>query len=339
MNDNDFFDLEKKMLLINNKSLDPYFNHALEEYFLKSSNQEYFVLWRSNPCILIGKNQNAYNEINIEYVSANDLPVVRRLSGGGAIFNDLGNILFGFISNEVHDVFGDFKRFTAPIINVLHQLGINAELTGRNDLTIEGKKFSGNAQARHNNRIIHHGSILYSSNMSQLSAALKVNPLKFKDKAVKSTISRVTNISEYLKNPMEVEEFMNYLFDYIIKTDKNSEIYTLSVDDIKSIEKIKTEKTSTLEWNFGNSPKYSFVKEKKFSGGVLQINLNIKNGYIDKLKVYGDFFSQQDITELETKLEGNKFEELTIKGILKLINVDNYMKNITIANILELMFS
>jgi lipoate---protein ligase len=326
------------MLYINNTITDPYYNHALEEYFLRNRTEECFILWRSRPCILIGKNQNAYSEINMDYVKEHNLPVVRRISGGGAIFNDLGNILFGFISNKGTNTFADFARFTEPIIAALKSLGVNAELSGRNDITIEGKKFSGNAQAKYGNRILHHGSILYSSNITDLSAALNVRPIKFQDKSVKSVISRVTNISEHLKSPMEVEEFKDYIMNFIMQTNSEASIYNLTEEDLFNINKLAREKTSTWEWNFGNSPKYNLVNEKKYSGGIVEISLNVKNGIILNIKIYGDFFGQEDIRSIEDALIGIKHEENAIKEALENFDIGIYLTNITIDNLLELMF-
>jgi lipoate-protein ligase A len=326
------------MLYINNNVTDPYYNHALEEHFLRNRTEECFILWRSSPCILIGKNQNAYSEINIDYVKEHNLPVVRRISGGGAIFNDLGNILFGFISNKGANTFADFERFTAPIIAALKKLGVNAELSGRNDITIDGKKFSGNAQAKHGNRILHHGSILFSSNMTDLSSALKVKPIKFQDKSVKSVASRVTNISEYLESPMAVEEFKDYIMNFIMQTNPEASIYDLTSGDLNQINKLVKEKTSTWEWNFGASPKYNLVNEKKYTGGVVEINLNVNNGIINDIKIYGDFFGQEDINDLETALNGIKHEEKAIRQVLGNFDIGTYLTNITIDNLIELMF-
>lgn len=326
------------MLYINNTNTDPYFNHALEEYFFKNSDEECFILWRSRPCILIGKNQNAYSEINIDYVKANNLPVVRRISGGGAIFNDLGNILFGFISNNSSNTFADFKRFTAPIIAALKELGVNATLSGRNDITIDDKKFSGNAQAKYKNRILHHGSLLYSSDMADLSAALNVRPIKFQDKSIKSVASRVTNISEHLESPMDVTEFKDYILNYIMKTTKDASLYNLSESDLYHINKLVEEKLSTWEWNFGSSPKYSLVKEKKFPGGIVEVNLEVKNGLITDAKIYGDFFGQEDINNLETALIGTRHNEEDIRRLLNNYDINSYLTNITIDNLIELMF-
>lgn len=326
------------MLYINNTVTDPYYNHALEEYFLKNTVEECFILWRSSPCILIGKNQNAYSEINLDYVKEHNLPVVRRISGGGAIFNDLGNILFGFISNNNDNTFADFQRFTAPIIDALKKLGVNAELSGRNDITIDGKKFSGNAQAKHGSRILHHGSILYSSNIDDLSAALNVRPIKFQDKSVKSVASRVTNISEHLESPMDVVEFKDYIMNHIMRTNSKAKVYNLTENDILNIKKLRAEKTSTWEWNFGSSPKYNLVNEKKFPGGIVEINLNVKNGNIQDIKIYGDFFGQEEISNLEDILIGVKHDDSSIRNVISQFDINKYLTNITLDNLISLMF-
>ena len=194
------------MRYIYNDSTEPYFNLALEEYFLKQTDEEYFILWRNEPCIVVGKNQNTLSEIHLEFVKERNIKVVRRLTGGGAVFHDLGNINFTFIVND-ESSFNDFKGFVAPIIGTLKTLGIDAEFSGRNDMLIEGKKFSGNAQCKHKSRVMHHGTLLFSSNMNDLSGALKPKDIKFSDKSVKSVASRVTNISEHLENKLSVLEF------------------------------------------------------------------------------------------------------------------------------------
>lgn len=328
----------KLMLYINHEYTDPYFNHAVEEYFLKNFNDECFILWQNIPSILVGKNQNTFAEINLDYVKEHDIPVVRRLSGGGTIFGDLGNVYFTFISNNSDDTFADFKRFTIPVLNALNKLSINAEFSGRNDLTIDGKKFSGNAQYKYKNRVLHHGSLLFSSNMTDLTAALKVRPLKFQDKSVKSVASRVTNISDHLKMPMDVLNFKDFLMDTIIESLHEGVRYELTENDLYHINKISKEKFSTWEWNYGSSPKYSFVSEKKFLGGTVEVNLNVNKGIIKDIKIFGDFFGEKEIKDIETALIGIKHSEECIISVLSNFNFENYMTNITAENLIEVMF-
>lgn len=326
------------MLLIHNHSTDPYFNHALEEYFLTKGKSEYFILWRSSPCVLIGRNQNAFREVNLGYVEENNMPVVRRLSGGGAIYNDLGNILFGFISNDTKDVLGDFKRFTAPILLMLQDFGLCAELSGRNDLMLDGRKISGNAQARHDSRLLHHGSLLYSADLGKLSQALNVNPLKFKDKAIKSTIGRVGNISDLLPEPMDIDTFIQRIFEYVLHSDSNNQVYELTSTDLTEIEMLKTKKTATWEWNFGQSPKSSYISEKKCTGGIVEVHAEIHGGKLQHIKFYGDFFGTLNLSDLEEQLTMIPYEYETVKQVLISIPLDQYMKNIQVQDLLELLF-
>ena len=264
------------MLLIYNDKTNPYFNLAMEEYLLKNFNEDMFILWRNEPSIIVGKNQNTISEINLDYVKEHNIPVVRRQSGGGAVFHDLGNINFTFIANN-NNSFSDFKRFTLPIIDLLKTLNINAEFSGRNDLLIDGKKFSGNAQYNYKDKVMHHGTLLFSSQISDMSKALRVKPIKFEDKGIKSVKSRVTNISEHLSTPMDVLEFKNLLMDYLEKTNSDNKYYHLTDYDINEINKLVSQKYNTWDWNFGNSPKYSLHNELKYSGGNIEFNYTFIN--------------------------------------------------------------
>ncbi len=326
------------MLYIYNKNTNPYFNLAAEEYVLKEFQEECFMLWRNEPSIIVGKNQNTLAEINLDYVRQHKIPVVRRLSGGGAVFHDLGNLNFTFIVNEDVSSFSDFKRFTQPIIDVLRKLSVNAEFSGRNDITIDGKKISGNAQYYYKNRILHHGTLLFSSSITDLSAALKVRPVKFEDKGVKSVSKRVTNISEHLKEPITIEKFIDLIMNHIREQTDESEMYEFTQEDIQKIEKLVREKYSTWEWNFGTSPDYSFKNEKKFTGGTVEVNLNVEKGIIKDIKIYGDFFGKYDVSEVENLLKGVKHSEEEIKKVLSNIDINDYFANITVDNLIEVMF-
>lgn len=326
------------MIYIYNKNTDPYFNLAAEEYVLKQFSDECFMLWRNRPSIIIGKNQNALAEINLNYVKEHNIPVVRRLSGGGAVFHDLGNVNFTFIVNDDLNGFSDFRRFTQPIIDVLRKLSLNAEFSGRNDITIDGKKISGNAQYYYKNRILHHGTLLVSSNMADLSAALKVRPIKFEDKGVKSVSKRVTNINEHLEKPIDIEEFINLIMDDIRLTTGGSGLYEFTDEDIRNIEKLRDEKYNTWEWNFGMSPDYNLKNEKKFSGGTVEVDLNVSDGIIRDIKIYGDFFGKKDVKDVEEMLKGVKHSENDVKNALSSIDIGEYFSNITLENLLDVMF-
>lgn len=324
------------MIYIDNDYTNPYFNLAAEEYILRNFKDNCFMLWRNEPSIIIGKNQNTLSEINHDYVKKNNIPVVRRLSGGGAVFHDLGNLNFTFIYSNDNESFNNFRKFTTPIIAVLNELGVKADFSGRNDLTIEGRKFSGNAQYNYRNRVLHHGTLLFSSNMADLSAALNVKASKFQDKAVKSVANRVTNITEHLKTPLTITEFKEFIMNYVIGNTSNKILYKFTDSDIKIINSMVTEKYTTWQWNYGNSPKYTLRNEKKYPGGTVEIMTNIDKGIIKTLKIYGDFFSLKEVEDIEKALIGAEHSEQSIKNILSQFNIEEYFHNISINELIEL---
>ncbi len=325
------------MLYIYNKSTDPYFNLAAEEYVLKNFKDDCFMLWQNSTAVIIGKNQNALAEINLDYVKENNIPVVRRLSGGGAVFHDMGNVNFTFITNDTDD-FVNFSKFTDPIIGVLNdKLNIKATLSGRNDLTINDQKFSGNAQYNYKSRVLHHGTLLFASSINDISGSLKVKPSKFEGKSVKSVKSRVTNISSHLSNPITIEEFINLVMDYVKETNTdNGSIYEFTQDDIKAITKLRDEKYSTWEWVYGSSPKYNFKNEKRFKGGTVEFHFNVEKGIIKECKIFGDFFSKKDVSDIENSLVGVKHEYNSIYEVLKNFDINKYFANITIEDLMEI---
>lgn len=326
------------MLCIKDSHTDPYFNIAADEYVLKYLKDDCFMLWRNEPSIIVGKHQNTLAEINVDYVEANSIKVVRRISGGGAVFHDLGNLNFTFVQNAGEGAQGDFRKFTQPILEVLQGMGVNAKFEGRNDLTIDGKKFSGNAESIWKNRVLHHGTLLFSAVMTDLSAALKVNPLKFQDKAVKSVRSRVTNISEHLSTKMDVLEFRDRIMQHIMAMYPDSKAYEYSPEDIAGIEKLRDEKFSQWDWNFGDSPKYDFEKMIRTEGGSVEFHINVNKGTITDIRIFGDFFHKHDIEEIEKSLVGIKHNRSAIMQTLSQFDFNSYFKNIKVDEFVEGMF-
>ncbi len=326
------------MLCIQDTSTDPCFNIAAETYVMRNFVEECFMLWRNGPSIIVGKHQNTLAEINIDYVKKHKIKVVRRLSGGGAVFHDLGNLNFTFIRNGEEGKLVDFKKFTLPIIEALRELGVNARFEGRNDLTIEGRKFSGNAEHVFKKRVLHHGTLLFSSKLPDLSQALKVNPMKFQDKAVKSVRSRVTNIHDHLPKKMSVTEFQEYLMQYMMKRYPDSRIYEYSGEDIRAIEKLGEEKFSTWDWNFGYSPDYNFKRAVRSNGGHIEFHMDVQKGVIRKLKIFGDYFHSRETGEFEALLIDCPHEELAIRERLSSANIHDYFKNATLDEVIKGMF-
>lgn len=274
-------------LCINHTSTDPYFNLAAEEYFLKNFQEDVFVLWRSRPSVVVGKHQNALAEINHEFVRKNQIPVARRLSGGGTVFHDPGNVNFTFIRNVANISEVNFKVFTVPVVDALGKLGVEAYTTGRNDLLIDGKKISGNAEHVHKNRVLHHGTLLFDSRLEALKGALKVDLSRFEDKAVQSNRSEVTNIANYLPNPVSVEEFTNFLFAEISQNFPDFSVYEWTADDVAAIQKLSEEKYQTWDWIFGYSPRYRFSNKLDTENGVIQASLLVEKGRITEATFSG----------------------------------------------------
>lgn len=326
------------MLCLRSRTNDPAFNLATEEFLLKNKKEDCFYLYINDPSIIVGKNQNALAEINVEYVKENNVTVIRRLSGGGAVFHDPGNLNFTFIMNEQIDKVVDFRKYTQPILDVLKSLGVDAKFEGRNDMTIHGKKFSGNAKYFYNDKILQHGTLLFNSTLPNLTQALKLNPLKYRDKATKSISSRVTNITEHLAHQISLEEFEERIINHVRTLYDDSELYELTNIDKAAIQKLVDEKYGTWNWNFGHSPQYNFQKGIRTTGGHVEINLEVKKGIIKNVKIFGDFFNTRDISELEKLMINTPHEIQHIIDLLNQIGIENYISNATVEEFVEGMF-
>lgn len=325
------------MLIIDSPSNNAYFNIASEEYLLKQyPGEEIFLLYVNAPSIIVGRFQNTLAEINLDYVNQNAIKVVRRMSGGGAVYHDLGNLNFSFHAPQGEEDFSDFSKFTQPVVDLLNGLNVPAKLEGRNDLLVDGKKFSGNAKLARNGKLIQHGTILLDSEMSVLSEALKINPLKFRDKAVKSARARVTNLIDYFPGGITVDKFKELLIGQILKENDNTAIHDLRPDEVAKIEELAAEKYSTWDWNFGSSPAYDFNKATKVAAGFIELHLDVKRGVIQQAKIFGDFFASQPIEELEELLKGQVHELESLRQLLSTVDLQKYFGAVTLDEILDL---
>ena len=285
------------MEYIINECKNPYFNLALEEYLFNLDDEKaYFWLWQNDNTIVIGKNQNAFQEINAEFVREKGINVARRMTGGGAVYHDLGNLNFTFIVPSHGKKNYDFKQFTDKIVTALEAFGIKAEYSGRNDLLIDGKKFSGNAQLVGEAKILHHGTLLFSSDLSVIEKCLTPSKEKLKSHGVGSVKSRVANIE------INMDEFKSELVRQMCVTSRN-----LSHDEEAAVQKLRDVKFSTYEWIYGASPEFNYSKSMRFENcGTISLSMNLKDGVIENCKITGDFFGSGDVAELEKLLCGGK---------------------------------
>ena len=293
----------QKFKFLTHDNTDAYFNIASEEYLLKQTDGFYIYLWINDRAVIVGTNQNTIEEVNLSYTESAGIKVVRRLTGGGTVYHDKGNLCYTIIAP--YDANEDnYRKFTEPVISYLKSLGVNAEFSGRNDITIEGKKISGNAQTIFKNRIMHHGTILFNTDGNELSRSLNPSKLKMQSKGIKSVRARVTNVIDYLKDKITIEQFKEGLKEQFLK---DCTEYAFTDKDKKAIKKLVDEKYSTYEWNIGRSPKGQNVFTNKFDFGIFTFIFDTKDGLIDNAVIQGDFFEKLPIKEFSDKLNGVKF--------------------------------
>ncbi|MFG6149509.1 lipoate--protein ligase [Halobacillus sp. B23F22_1] len=332
------------MLFIDHEGVnDPRINLAIEEYALKNLNinETYLLFYINEPSIIIGKNQNTVEEINTNYVEENGIHVVRRLSGGGAVYHDLGNLNFSFITKDDGDSFHDFAKFTEPVTQALNKLGVQAELSGRNDIVVDGRKISGNAQFSTRGRMFSHGTLMLDSEIENVVSALNVKTEKIKSKGIKSIRSRVANISEYLDESITMDEFKQLILRYIFNVEDVKDVpqYHLKEEDWKEIYKIADDRYRNWDWNYGKSPKFNIQHTKRIEGaGSYDIRLDIAKGYIRNVKIYGDFFGVGDISEVEEQLIDVKYERAAIDEALENVEIPHFLGKITKEDFLNMIY-
>lgn len=296
------------------------------------------MLWRNRPAIIVGRNQNTAAEINAEFVQRQGIKVIRRITGGGAVYHDLGNLNFSFITQTAKTEM-DFRRFAQPIIDVLKNLGVAAEFSGRNDMLIDGRKFSGNAQFISGNRVLHHGTLLFSADLSVVSHALQVRPEKFAGKAVKSISSRVTNISSHLphNHTLNIDSFADKIIGHIINMYQDAVVSDLTSAEIESAYELVRTKYGLQEWNFGKSPKYNFSSYMHFEKGFIECQLLVRDGMIATGKIYGDFFGNRPADEVAALLIGVKHDYGAIEEALSQIELEQYFAGISKEDVLKVL--
>lgn len=318
-------------------SANPFCNLAFEEYVLsRRRSGDYLILWQNDNTVVIGRNQNAEEEINRAFVEAHGIQVARRTTGGGAVYHDLGNLNYSFITDAGDAERLAMERFTLPVVNALRGLGLRAEAGGRNDILVEGRKVSGTAQRLLNGRILHHGTLLFDTDATMAEGALWVDPEKFRSKSAKSVRSRIGNIRSFLREDMELPAFWAYL-----KTTLAGEGFVdgaLTAEELEAVESLKREKYDTWEWNFGRSPAYDMKNRRRWNGGSLEVGLSVREGRITEIAFHGDFLSRQGLEALRAELTGTAFRRETVAEVLERYSLLDCFGGITEDEILETMF-
>ncbi|MBI9051537.1 MAG: lipoate--protein ligase [Anaerolineaceae bacterium] len=324
----------------NEKVTDPHINLAIEEYLLRNLNTQEDVLlfYINEPSIIIGRSQNTLAEINHAYVKEHGIHVVRRLSGGGAVYHDLGNLNFSFISNNEAGNFRNFQKFTAPVIHVLNEMGVPAELNGRNDILADGKKISGNAQYSTQKRMFSHGTLLFNSELSQVAAALNVKMNKIEAKGIKSVRSRVANISEHIAEPMDTLQFREKVLKGIFKDEPEITQYHLTEEDWQGIRKLVDERYGDWDWNFGRSPDFNILKSNRFAFGEVEAHIDVQRSKINAIKIYGDFLGQGEISDIEEALKGVQYKPEAMAEAIKDLDISSYFGGMRKEEFLDFLF-
>jgi lipoate-protein ligase A len=295
---------------------DIYFHLAAEEYLLKNKKENYFILWQSNPCVVVGKHQNAMAEINNSFLRKHSIPVARRLTGGGTVYHDSGNLNFTFILNGERGKMVDFKRHLRPVIEFLHSKKINAQAGTKNEINVNGLKISGNAEHVFKTRVLHHGTLLFNTNLDFLQKAIQVKPEIYIDKAVQSNRAEVVNLSGYFNDRYTFRNFKRDLYEFVKTYFKNVVDCELSDSETKEILELRNTKYSTWEWIFGYSPKFELQKTLHYQEHLLELYILIKNGLIDQISMQCDSLSELEYN-LSKKLQGKRFDYNSIEQLLE----------------------
>lgn len=329
------------MIFVDNQNEhDPAVNLALEEYVLRQSQdgEDLLLFYINAPSIIIGRHQNTLEEINHEYVEQHGIYVVRRLSGGGAVYHDLGNLNFSFITSSQPDNFRNFKKFTDPVVKALGKLGVPAELSGRNDILVDGRKVSGNAQYISKSRMVSHGTLLLDSDLSHVAEALNVQGSKITSKGIKSVRSRVANICEFLSQPMGIEDFRAYLLEQIFEGVHDIPTYPLSDEDWAAVRQLAETRYRSWDWTYGHSPDFNVEKRERFPGGEIDARLFVEKGLIKTGKFYGDYFAELEPDGLESLLTGVRYAREDLRRTLAPVAIDRYFSGMDLETFIRFLY-
>ena len=328
------------LFLDNGGSTDPTLNLALEEYALLTLDlsDSYVLFYVNRPSIIIGKHQNTIEEIDADFVHQRGITVVRRISGGGAVYHDLGNLSFSFITRYTPQRFNNYAEFTGPVVDALRELGIAAERTGRNDIVVDGRKVSGNAQVVRGERMFSHGTLLLDSNLDDVTRALKPKPGKVESKGIQSVRSRVANISEFLPAPLPMADFRAALLSHLFPGGGPPPTHDFSVEDRARIEELADTKYRTWDWNYGESPPFNLQRTRRFPSGEVDVRLFVDDGFIKTAKFFGDFFSSRELADLERCLTGVRYRRDDVAAALGRCEGGTFVSGVSESDLLSLIY-
>src|SRR5699024_6114490 len=330
------------MYFIDNKGItDPQINLAIEEYILRTMEIEedlYLLYYINEPSIIIGKNQNTVEEIDTDFVEKNGIKVVRRLSGGGAVYHDLGNLNYSFITKDDGESFRNFKKFTEPVVKALQKIGVNAELIGRNDLLVDGRKISGNAQFATQGRMFSHGTLMFDTEIEKVVSALRVRKDKIESKGIKSIMSRVANIAEFLDDEMTIEDLRMEILKSIFEGEENIQYKELTDEDWENIHALSKERYANWDWNYGKSPKFNMQHSHRFPVGSIDVRLQVSKGVIEDVAIFGDFFGIGEIEKVQAALRGITYNKQSIEEALVGIDIPTYLGGISTEEFVQLIY-
>ena len=321
-----------------NGRTDPAFNLALEEIMTAQADAPFVMLWRNRPAVIIGRNQNAYAELDAAYAREHGIAVVRRMTGGGAVYHDLGNLNYSFFSFEADSGgrYADFAPSAEPVVAVLRSLGADADFSGRNDILVGGRKVSGSAKCVHNGRILFHGTLLFDVDFDAMSAVLTPPQAKIEAKGVASVRARVANLSEFLPS-LNRETFRLALESELLRRFERKEPLPIPGNWIREAERIADERYRTWEWTFGESPDFTFERTRRFPCGTVTASLDVHSGIIRHVLFSGDFFGSAPVNELADLLTGCPHRADAVREALSGVEIGRHIAGLELDSLMELL--